>query len=34
MQAYDDVLRDADFGFVQIRTRRPNGDVPLPSSTR
>ncbi|WP_046167496.1 methyl-accepting chemotaxis protein [Chromobacterium vaccinii] len=30
VQAYEDVLRDADFGFVQIRTRRPNGDVPLP----
>ncbi|OHX11553.1 hypothetical protein BI347_18015 [Chromobacterium sphagni] len=30
VQAYHDVLRDADFGFVQIRTRRPNGSVPLP----
>ncbi|UTH73609.1 methyl-accepting chemotaxis protein [Chromobacterium sp. IIBBL 290-4] len=30
VQAYDDALREADFGFVQIQTRRPNGDVPLP----
>ncbi|WP_434634591.1 methyl-accepting chemotaxis protein [Chromobacterium sp. CV08] len=30
VQAYRDALRDADIGFVQIRTRRPDGDVPLP----